>query len=186
MKKFSTPIKFLLLIAFAFFAHIYGGDNLPGNLDPALNTQWEKFRDKHGVERFGKDGYFVRAIRNGHALVNKTYDYAWRFTRKTSTSKNNSCSSCHSPEDLAYAFVNSDRFNPKYNKRVSFEESVMRCYVKNMDGFVPTIYDPAIRDIRIFSRMVAHDLKLTEGSLKTTLQQEISEQEGIEQGMFQP
>lgn len=166
MKKFSTPIKFLTLIALVLLAHIYGGHGLPGNPDPALNDKWIAFNDKYGVERFGQDGYFGRAIRNGHALVNKTYDYAWRFTRKTAASKNNSCSSCHSPEDLAYAFVNSDRFNPKYGKRISFEESVMRCYVKNMDGFVPTIYDPAIRDIRIFSRMVAHDLKLTEGSVK--------------------
>ena len=42
----------------------------------------------------------------------------------------------------------------------------MRCYAKQLDGFVPTIYDPAIRDIRIFSRMVAHDLKLVEGSVQ--------------------
>lgn len=166
MKRITLLIKLFSLIAFAFFSHIFAGNDLPGSVDPALDAEWVTFSNKHGIDRFGQDGYFGRAIRNGHALVNKTYDYAWRFTRKTSTSENNSCNNCHSPEDLAYAFVNSDRFDSRYDKRVSFEESVMRCYVKQMDGFVPTIYDPAVRDIRIFARMVAHDLKLVEGSVK--------------------
>ena len=166
MKKLSLPVKFLLLAVFVLLSHTFGGDELPGSPDPALDAKWSAFSEKYGVDRFGKDGYFGRAIRNGHALVNKTYDYAWRFTRKTADSDNNSCSSCHSPEDLAYAFVNSDRFDVRYGKRLSFEESVMRCYAKQLDGFVPTIYDPAIRDIRIFSRMVAHDLKLVEGSVQ--------------------
>jgi len=40
----------------------------------------------------------------------------------------------------------------------------MRCYATHLDGFVPTIYDPAVRDIRIFARMVAHHLQLGEGA----------------------
>jgi len=40
---------------------------------------------------------------------------------------------------------------------------VMRCYAGRLDGFIPTIYDPAVRDIRIFARMVAHHLQLGEG-----------------------
>jgi len=164
--RFTLAIKILLFLLFVYLSHTFGGDNVQANAEQALDKKWFEFSAKHGVERFGTDGYFVRAIRNGHALVNKTYAYAWRFTRKTEASEINSCSACHTPEDLAYAFVNSDRFIPKYNKRVSFEESVMRCYVKNLDGFIPTIYDPAIRDIRIFARMVAHDLKLVEGAVK--------------------
>jgi len=166
MKRCPLPVKIILLVIFVIMAHVFGGDELPGRADPALDAKWMAFSDKHGIDRFGQDGYFGRAIRNGHALVNKTYDYAWRFTRKTAITEDNSCSSCHSPEDLAYAFVNSDRFNIRYGKRVSFEESIMRCYAKQLDGFVPTIYEPAIRDIRIFSRMVAHDLRLVEGSIK--------------------
>ena len=41
----------------------------------------------------------------------------------------------------------------------------MRCYAGPMDGFVPTFYDPAIRDLRIFARAVAHHLQLSEGAL---------------------
>jgi hypothetical protein len=35
-----------------------------------------------------------------------------------------------------------------------------------MDGFVPTIYDPAVRDIRLLARAVAHHLQLSEGALR--------------------
>jgi hypothetical protein len=35
-----------------------------------------------------------------------------------------------------------------------------------MNGFVPTIYDPAVRDIRILARAIAHHLQLGEGALK--------------------
>jgi hypothetical protein len=36
-----------------------------------------------------------------------------------------------------------------------------------MEGFVPTIYDPAVRDIRLLARAVAHHLQLTEGALRS-------------------
>jgi hypothetical protein len=126
---------------------------------------WESFRENYQVDDFGRDGYFVRAVQNGYNLTHHTPKYAWRFTRKTVTDPNNSCSSCHSNEDLAYALVNGDRFVPALNRRVSFEESIMRCYASHLDGFVPTIYDPAVRDVRIFARLVAHHLQLGEGSL---------------------
>jgi hypothetical protein len=33
-----------------------------------------------------------------------------------------------------------------------------------MDGFVPTLYEPAVRDIRILARAVAYHLQLSEGA----------------------
>ena len=42
----------------------------------------------------------------------------------------------------------------------------MRCYARAMDGFVPTIYDPAVRDIRLFARAVAHHLQLVDGAMR--------------------
>jgi hypothetical protein len=62
--------------------------------------------------------------------------------------------------------VNSDRFDATLGKRMSFEERVMRCYAGPMDGFVPTLYDPAVRDIRILARAIAHHLQLSEGARK--------------------
>jgi len=62
--------------------------------------------------------------------------------------------------------VNSDRFDASLGRRISFEERVMRCYAGPMNGFVPTLYDPAVRDIRILARAVAHHLQLSEGALK--------------------
>jgi hypothetical protein len=35
-----------------------------------------------------------------------------------------------------------------------------------MEGYVPMIYDPAVRDIRLLARAVAHHLQLTEGALR--------------------
>ena len=166
IKKIALPLKLVAILVFVVLAHVLASTNLPGSADTKLDAEWDTFRQKYRVNRFGNDGYFVRAVRNGHGLFYKTYDYAWRFTRKTAHSKKNNCGSCHTPVDIAYSFVNSDRFDIKLGKRVSFEERVMRCYVNNLDGFVPTIYDPAIRDIRILARMVAHDLRITEGNLK--------------------
>src|SRR5258706_13550389 len=50
--------------------------------------------------------------------------------------------------------IYSDRFDAGLGRRMSFEERVMRCYAGHMDGFVPTLYDPAVRDIRILARAV--------------------------------
>ncbi len=158
-------IKVAAILVFVILSNILAGANLPGSADPKLDDQWQEFSQKYRVNRFGSDGYFVRAIRHGHGLFYKTYDFAWRFTRKTAQSENNNCGSCHSPEEIAYSFASADRFDKKLGKRVSFEERIMRCYVSKLDGFVPTIYDPAIRDIRIFARLVAHDLNITEGSI---------------------
>ena len=127
---------------------------------------WEEFKASHRAKDFGDDGYFVRAAQNGYNIFFFTPKYASRFTRKTRTDQINACASCHTPEDMAYAFVNSDRFDSKLGHRVSFEERVMRCLAGPMDGFVPTLYDPTVRDLRIFSRMIAHHLQLSEGAQK--------------------
>jgi hypothetical protein len=118
------------------------------------------------VNSFGDDGHFVRAAQNGYNVFYNTPRYAWRFTRKTRTDAVSACASCHRPEDLAYAFVNSDRYDAKLGRRVSFEERVMRCFAGPMDGFVPTLYDPTVRDLRILARAVAHHLQLSEGAVR--------------------
>jgi hypothetical protein len=128
---------------------------------------WDQFRLAYRVNDFGDDGYFVRAAQNGYNIFFFTHKYAWRFTRKTLADPKNACASCHTPEDLAYGFVRSDRFDAELGKRISFEERVMRCFAGRMDGFVPTLYDPTIRDLRILARAIAHHLQLSEGALKT-------------------
>lgn len=131
-----------------------------------IEPGWADFSLKYGGETFGADGYFTRAVQNGYNILHNTPEHAARFTRRTRADQPNSCADCHSPEALAFAFVASDRFDPALQQRVSFEERVMRCYVKHLDGFVPTIYDPAVRDVRIFARLVAHRLQLGEGSTR--------------------
>ncbi len=126
---------------------------------------WEQFQQNYAVNEFGQDGYFVRAVKNGYNLFFHTERYGWRFTRKTATDAIHSCADCHTPEDLAYGFVGGDRYDATLGQRVSFEQRLMRCFAspERMNGFVPTLYDPAIRDLRIFARMVAHSLELGEG-----------------------
>lgn len=151
-----------LILAFVLWAHVGSGR-------PVFSTRvsaepgWDAFRIAYGVDGFGRDGYFVRAVQNGYNLVHHTHKYAWRFTRKGAHDHPNACIHCHSAEALAKSFATSDRFDPSLQRRVSFEERVMRCYADHLDGFVPTIYDPAVRDIRIFARMVAHHMQLGEG-----------------------
>ena len=170
MKRIFLTLKIFLLISFVLSAHHFVTARQATRGDVAGQAGWKNFSNKHRVERFGADGYFVRAVHHGYNLFSKTYQYAWRFTRRTAGSRINACSQCHSAEDIAYSFVNADRFVPELGKRVSFEEHVMRCYVKHLDGFVPTIYDPAIRDIRIYARLVAHDLSLVEGARRESKQ----------------
>ena len=157
----------LVILLFVIWAHAYSGEK---TFVPAAKASpdagWLAFSEKYNVTEIGADGYYVRAVHNGYALVHKTYEAAWRFTRKTANSKISACINCHTDEQIAYAFVNADRYDSKLGKRVSFEERITRCYTKHMDGFVPTIYDPAIRDIRIYARMIAHHLQFSEGELK--------------------
>ena len=127
---------------------------------------WQQFRASYRLDDFGADSYFTRAAQNGYNLFYFTDEYGKRFTRKTAKDPIHSCAGCHAVEDLAYSFVNSDRFDVRLGRRVSFEERVMRCYAGSMDGFVPTLYDPAVRDIRILARAVAHHLQLSEGARK--------------------
>ena len=154
-----------LIVGFVLWAHLGSGE-------PAFRSQvssepgWDKFSTDFEVNYFGDDGQFVRAVQSGYNLVFYTYKYAPRFTRKTARDPVNACGACHTAEGLAYAFVNSDRFDPKLGMRVSFEDRVRRCYAGAMNGFVPTIYDPAVRDIRLFARAVAHHLQLSDGAIK--------------------
>jgi hypothetical protein len=162
----SKPLGAAIVIAgFVLWSHLGSGiQAFHSHVSSAPG--WEQFRTSYGINDFGEDGHFVRAAQNGYNVFFFTHEYAWRFTRKTARDATNACAACHTPEALAYAFVNSDRFDAKLGKRVSFEERVMRCFAGPMEGFVPTLYDPAVRDIRILARAIAHHLQLSEGALK--------------------
>jgi hypothetical protein len=153
------------IVGFVLWAHL-GGAYSAFRSHVAVEPGWEKFRAQYRLADFGDDGHFVRAAQNGYNTFYFTHKYAWRFTRKTAADAHNACASCHRAEDLAYAFVNSDRFDDAAGKRLSFEERVMRCFAARMDGFVPTLYDPTVRDLRILARAVAHHLQLGEGAVK--------------------
>ncbi len=153
------------ILTFVLWAHF--GSGLPvfhPKVAPAAG--WQQFRAQYGLDAFGDDGYFIRAAQHGYNLFFFTHEHGSRFTRKTARDEVRSCSGCHTVEDLAYGFVNADRYDERLGRRVSFEERVMRCYAGPMDGFVPTLYDPAVRDLRILARGVAHHLQLGEGARK--------------------
>lgn len=158
-------IAVTLIGGFVLWAHL-GSHLAVFRSHVSFEPGWKHFRAAYNVDDFGADGHFVRAAQNGYNVFYLTHKYAGRFTRKTETDRTNACASCHTPEDMAYGFVNSDRFDNKLGRRVSFEERVMRCFAGPMDGFVPTLYDPTVRDLRIFARTVAHHLQLTEGARK--------------------
>jgi hypothetical protein len=151
------------IAAFVLWAH-FGSGIAVFRSHVSSAPGWEQFRVAYGADEFGADGYFTRAVQNGYNLFYFTPEYGRRFTRKTARDAVHSCAGCHTPEDLAYGFVNSDRFDAKLGRRISFEERVMRCYAGPMNGFVPTLYDPAIRDIRLLARAIAHHLQLSEGA----------------------
>jgi len=165
MARVPTLAALAVIIGFLLWAHLASGLPVFKSEVPP-EPGWEKFRTEYGIKYFGDDGQFVRAVQNGYNLFFHTYKYAPRFTRKRLADRLNSCGTCHSAEDLAYSFASSDRFDPGLGKRLSFEDSVRRCYAASVDGFVPTVYDPAVRDIRLMARAVAHHLQLSEGALK--------------------
>ena len=155
-----------LIAVFVLWVHL--GSGIPVfRSEVSPEPGWEKFRADYRIDYFGVDGQFVRAVQNGYNLFFYTYKYASRFTRRKASDRVNSCSGCHTVEDLAYGFVNSDRYDPKLGRRISFEERVQLCYVVALDGYVPTIYDPAVRDIRLLARAVAHHLQLSEGAVRS-------------------
>jgi hypothetical protein len=164
-RRGKTLAVVALLAGFVLWSH-FGSGVRAFRSEVSPEPGWERFRADYGINHFGEDGQFVRAVQNGYNLVFYTHKYAPRFTRKTARDPMNSCAACHTAEDLAYGFVNSDRFDPKLGRRVSFEDRVRWCYAGSMDGFVPTIYDPAVRDIRLLARAVAHHLQLSEGALR--------------------
>lgn len=156
------------MAGFVLWAHL--GSQLPVfRSHVPLEPGWERFQAAYRVNEFGEDGHFVRAAQSGYNVFFFTHKYAWRFTRKTGKDRISACAGCHSPEDMAYGFVNSDRFDPALGRRVSFEDRVMRCFAGPMDGFVPTLYDPTVRDLRIFARAVAHHLQLSEGATQSEI-----------------
>ena len=161
----KTLAAVAVAVGFVLWAHFLSGLRV-FRADVPPEPGWEKFRVEYGIDHFGHDGQFVRAVQNGYNLVYHTQEYASRFTRKPAADGANSCASCHTAQDFAYGFVNSDRFDPKLQRRMSFEDQVRRCYARSMHGFVPTIYDPAVRDIRLFARAVAHHLQLGEGAVR--------------------
>jgi cytochrome c len=155
-----------VIVGFLLWAHFASGVPVfQAEVPP--EPGWKKFHAQYGIDYFGHDGQFARAVQNGYNLFFHTYKYAPRFTRKSASDRVNSCGACHTAEDLAYSFVNSDRFDPSVGKRLSFEDRVRRCYAASVDGFVPTVYDPAVRDIRLMARAVAHHLQLSEGALRS-------------------
>jgi hypothetical protein len=160
-----SMLPFAAIAVFVLWAHYGSGiDTFRSQVTSAPG--WQQFRASYRVDEFGADGYFTRAAQNGYNLFHYTYQHGKRFTRKSASDTVRSCANCHTVEDLAYSFVGSDRFDARLGKRVSFEERIMRCYAGPMEGFVPTLYDPAIRDIRILARAVAHHLQLSEGALR--------------------
>ena len=160
-----TLAALAVIIAFLLWAHLASGIPVFRSEVPP-EPGWDKFRARYGIDHFGEDGQFVRAVQNGYNLFFYTYKYAPRFTRKSAGDQSNSCGACHTAEDLAYSFVNSDRFDPTLGTRLSFDDRVRRCYAGSVDGFVPTVFDPAVRDIRLLARAVAHHLQLSEGALR--------------------
>ena len=166
LRGLSKPLAAAAAIAgFVLWAH-FGSGIQAFRSQVSSAPGWQQFRATYGLDDFGADSYFTRAAQNGYNLFYFTHEHGGRFTRKTARDAVNSCAGCHTAEDLAYGFVNSDRFDAGLGRRMSFEERVMRCYAGPMDGFVPTLYDPAVRDIRILARAVAHHLQLSEGARK--------------------
>jgi cytochrome c len=163
--RVPTLAALAVIIGFLLWAHLASGVPV-FHSEVSPEPGWEKFRADYHISYFGDDGQFVRAVQNGYNLFFYTYKYAPRFTRKSATDHVNACGACHTAEDLAYSFVNSDRFDSRYGKRVSFEDRVRWCYAASVDGFVPTVFDPAVRDIRLLARAVAHHLQLGEGALR--------------------
>ena len=155
-----------VMVGFVLWAHFASGVPVFRSEVPS-EPGWDRFRADYRIDHFGNDGQFVRAVQNGYNLVYYTPRYASRFTPTPVAGRAGACASCHTPDDLAYAFVNSDRLDPKLGKRISFEDRVRRCYAGSLGGFVPTIYDPAVRDIRLLARAVAHHLQLGEGALRS-------------------
>lgn len=166
LRRLAKPLAAAAAAAgFVLWAH-FGSGIQAFRSQVASAPGWQQFRASYSVDDFGADSYFTRAVINGYNLFYFTHEHGRRFTRKTARDAVHSCAGCHTVEDLAYGFVNSDRFDARLGRRMSFEERVMRCYAGPMDGFVPTLYDPAVRDLRILARAVAHHLQLSEGARK--------------------
>ncbi len=163
LARFRVPALVAVMVCFVFWAHLASGVPVFRS-DSPVEPGWDRFRADYDIDHFGVDGQFARAVQNGYNLVYHTERHAPRFTRIAAGAVVTSCSGCHSAEDLAYSFVNSDRVDSKLGVRVSFEDRTRWCYANSLNGFVPTVYDPAVRDIRLLARAVARHLRLSEGA----------------------
>jgi len=69
------------IIGFLLWAHLASGVPV---FDSQVESEpgWERFRVEYGINYFGEDGQFVRAVQNGYNLFFHTHKYATRFTRK--------------------------------------------------------------------------------------------------------
>ena len=111
-------------------------------------------------QKFGIGGYFSQSVQHGYNLFTNTPKHASRFV-----GNQKSCGQCHTPKQMAYAFVSMDRFNINRGKRLSFETQIRRCYVKQLEGHMPPFFDPSLQDLKIFARFMSIGYGLQEGSL---------------------
>src|SRR2546429_516205 len=104
MRRGGAPARVAVVAGFVLFAHLGSGVQA-FRANVRAEPGWERFRAEYGISHFGDDGHFVRAVQNGYNLVFFTGKYASRFTRRTSADAVNSCSSCHTVEDLEQEFT---------------------------------------------------------------------------------
>src|SRR5690348_10660150 len=103
--KVKAALSVVLLVTFVIWVQVGSGFQVFRS-EVYAEPGWDRFRSEYELNYFGEDGQFVRAVQNGYNLVFHTYKYASRFTRKVAGDRVNSCSGCHTVDDLAYGFVN--------------------------------------------------------------------------------
>ncbi len=141
-----TLAALAVIIAFVLWAHF--GSGVPV-FQPEVVSEpgWEKFRAEYGIDYFGNDGQFVRAVQNGYNLVFHTHKYASRFTRKAR----------RRPAEFLRRLPYVPKISPTASSTrtasmpgsASGFRSRTACagaMPRSVDGFVPTVYDPAVRD----------------------------------------
>src|SRR5262245_51747751 len=88
--RLPAPVALAIVVGFVLWAHF--GSGVPVfRSEVAPEPGWEKFRARYGINYFGSDGQFVRAVQNGYNLFFHTHKYGQRFTRKNAGDRLNSC-----------------------------------------------------------------------------------------------
>ena len=73
----SAPV--VAIAAFVLWAHFGSGvEVFRAHVSSAPG--WQQFRASYGVDSFGADGYFTRAVKHGYNLFYYTPQYGERFT----------------------------------------------------------------------------------------------------------